>query len=1562
LSRIAIHNAILSDSLSASLDAAQVVQIARDTGFVERTELIDSLPNTGIGYLNITTDGALDISALQIADSLDIYDMLLVSQTLTSPASSDAIINLPVPSATYAGKQITFSMINEDGGFDNRITGQMYRNSGNLTDYTVEEFKTLTLACLLVDATTYKWVFVNEKLDEGVVTSPIAPDSTSVWVDSGDNTIKVRNAGEWTKIEEKPTVYRLYNDGSITKIDNDIDVRINFKEPPYNDSRITGLFDHRLINTNYTGPAYTVENSVGDTLQVNFLSNEYGALPDTSAMLAFADTVYVKRWYNQKGNGVDFEVGSSVTGKGPYIVLNNVLQKENGQIALFFDGDGSALITSSDVYGNALSSYNIYTVANVYSSNFGIPASNTSIPTNGGFSLYYNGGNLNVNSSGYFIDDFSFAIYPFDSIAPKNTHLFNFYYLGADSIRAYKNNNLVTPTSIDTTPAIDPNVIGLLLGRTDNNAESNFWYFTGTVQQIVVSGQNILDLKDDIYSESNEFYSSGSIDTSFTPHSIRLVLEAAKSTNIGKEIKIDVSGEDGQILLTGGKFLNRGIFSDSLVLDASGIPTITLHSVAYQDTFAYKLSYPIVDKAVLDTINNKLYDTYVYASQEFSIESAITKSVTEKSTLVIDKAFTQSGLLDLKGLDLIFTKQGKLNFDTITASGASFKCPPRQIFGQSTIVKGDWDVEQSYIEWTVGDSVADSIANYIGLINAVTIGGTVKILEKDYRLERSVEFNTDKNIFFEGVNKENSILTLLSNSPYFLPVQNGSNVRINNITIKTLDYENNTANNNNSYVFVYNKRDDNYVNVVVDIGVIDIRNSIFLGEVSFSYGITGGSPSNPDSLTFVNSGISNLNIENNRFESVRDFLGIGNSFVRKAYINNNEVRNLSGAFIGQTSSLPDSLGLGYDISEFIMTNNTFKNDSTINYFGGGYFTPLVVKAQKVIFNYNTVDNLSKYTDGADVHLCYPSAQYYECVGNRIKNLWEKGEGSAFKFKGAREAKIIGNTFIIESDSLLKYGIIDTTGVLVDSSAYALSIIDKEDQFPLNKSIQMSNNDIRVPVLNQSTDIGDLSNLIINDNIFNIKYFQSEPFNGWTGDTETNSFFHSLVIFSPTDSTGFLISKDNVFNIEKVEGNYLNYISYGSPTVKDFRFSRHVEFSDTWNVNNTEINIDIPYSKSYINNSKVVGSGMIKVVKTIAISPENNVVENAFSTIDVQKSYVNNNSFEPIFNLTPNTDETYSVSDNAIDTLVLTRGYQNEWNGGWIASNYPVSVEIAISYIDTNGINQNTRWKALYTTSPNFRIEHYSNGGFLSYGPQNESAILIDQSNPVDLVLESIALPSASFGLRLSNLKSAQSFTVTITVKANNNINLLPIPSISNPLGGINTVQASLDSLNARDLGAVLTQGANAGGVRITNLADPVADQDAATKGFARDQDLNDADYQDWVGLSPGSTQSDSTFTYDLGIAEYTRTIRGYKLDDNRTYTIELDHTSFTPRRGQVVTILISNDGTNTNDITFTCTDVGVTFQELDGTTGGTKVVPSTSGKIELIYDVDNDTYTIVDTR
>jgi len=67
LSRIAIHNAILSDSLSTSLDAAQVVQIARDTGFLES----ETDPVFTDAITNATQDPAL--TELLVRSGSDIF-------------------------------------------------------------------------------------------------------------------------------------------------------------------------------------------------------------------------------------------------------------------------------------------------------------------------------------------------------------------------------------------------------------------------------------------------------------------------------------------------------------------------------------------------------------------------------------------------------------------------------------------------------------------------------------------------------------------------------------------------------------------------------------------------------------------------------------------------------------------------------------------------------------------------------------------------------------------------------------------------------------------------------------------------------------------------------------------------------------------------------------------------------------------------------------------------------------------------------------------------------------------------------------------------------------------------------------------------------------------------------------------------------------------------------------------------------------------------------------------------------------------------------------------------
>jgi hypothetical protein len=98
-------------------------------------------------------------------------------------------------------------------------------------------------------------------------------------------------------------------------------------------------FSLRLLDSTYTGSAITAYKSGGTTQDIGFVS---GAL-DEDALLTFAagGNVFVSKWYDQSGNGNNFESnygGFDPTESMPNIVLNGVVRKFSGQPVFSFDG------------------------------------------------------------------------------------------------------------------------------------------------------------------------------------------------------------------------------------------------------------------------------------------------------------------------------------------------------------------------------------------------------------------------------------------------------------------------------------------------------------------------------------------------------------------------------------------------------------------------------------------------------------------------------------------------------------------------------------------------------------------------------------------------------------------------------------------------------------------------------------------------------------------------------------------------------------------------------------------------------------------------------------------------------------------------------------------------------------------------------------------------------------------------------------------------------------------------------------------------------------------------
>jgi len=117
----------------------------------------------------------------------------------------------------------------------------------------------------------------------------------------------------------------------------------------------------RLLRTAYTGDAIVVRRSSNnDTLAIGFS----GIYLDTAALKTFCgtgatDTCFVRRWYDQSGNGND--VTQTTSAAQPKILISGVIVRRNSLPAMDFDGvDDGIIRTSFAPSGAAMSVARVY--------------------------------------------------------------------------------------------------------------------------------------------------------------------------------------------------------------------------------------------------------------------------------------------------------------------------------------------------------------------------------------------------------------------------------------------------------------------------------------------------------------------------------------------------------------------------------------------------------------------------------------------------------------------------------------------------------------------------------------------------------------------------------------------------------------------------------------------------------------------------------------------------------------------------------------------------------------------------------------------------------------------------------------------------------------------------------------------------------------------------------------------------------------------------------------------------------------------------------------------------
>jgi len=245
----------------------------------------------------------------------------------------------------------------------------------------------------------------------------------------------------------------------------------------------TAAYSLRLLRTGYTGPCIEVRRaSNNDTQNIGFLN---GVL-DTASLKTFCASTncFVRTWFDQDILG--FNAVQATTVNQPLIVSGGVVNRMNGQPAVFFDGSGDHLRNATlGTYAGAITSFTVF--------NF--------LSGGGNFPYVYDQG---LQRYILYFNDNAIRIYAMGEIVGPNRILgqqysaYALYNLGSSAFKI----NLQSYTG--TTGTSFPNATSITLGIEGNFATTT--HFRGNIQEFVTYRSNQSSNETGIRSNINTFY------------------------------------------------------------------------------------------------------------------------------------------------------------------------------------------------------------------------------------------------------------------------------------------------------------------------------------------------------------------------------------------------------------------------------------------------------------------------------------------------------------------------------------------------------------------------------------------------------------------------------------------------------------------------------------------------------------------------------------------------------------------------------------------------------------------------------------------------------------------------------------------------------------------------------------------------------------------------------------------------------------------------------------------------------------------------------------------------
>jgi len=249
----------------------------------------------------------------------------------------------------------------------------------------------------------------------------------------------------------------------------------------------------RKLRNAYTGSAVRVRRS-SDNAEQDIGFNGANEI-DTAVLKTFigANTGYVVKWYDQSGNAND--ASQSTTTQQGAIVISGAVQRTNGKVSVYFDGD--------DAYNTATVSLNTYLYISAIfkaSNNFIIAEHGTNAYTNGDGFFYF----TDVNSSWFFSRSNAFY-YCYGSISWAGTNQVLTTLSNNSSGAAYYKNGVVQSNGF---------VTGSSLSNTSYTDNIYLWsrantslIISGYAQETIIWDKDMASDRAAVELNANTFYS-----------------------------------------------------------------------------------------------------------------------------------------------------------------------------------------------------------------------------------------------------------------------------------------------------------------------------------------------------------------------------------------------------------------------------------------------------------------------------------------------------------------------------------------------------------------------------------------------------------------------------------------------------------------------------------------------------------------------------------------------------------------------------------------------------------------------------------------------------------------------------------------------------------------------------------------------------------------------------------------------------------------------------------------------------------------------------------------------